>query len=168
MQLFEIKREKIGQIVYTIYDIRYLTKSKIVRIEEDVSRKILVEGSTLLSEPKDPSSSYPILHYTKLACMIFFFFTIIYVRVYLAVLLAGYLFEYLWGMNIFCGICQLYRFMIPSPPQPPSPSSTVRKVCHLRPFLPRFSANTSTTPTSGRVEHRFAFVCRIGERNTDD
>lgn len=73
MQLFEIKREKIGQIVYTIYDIRYLTKSKIVRIEEDVSRKILVEGSTLLSEPKDPSSSYPILHYTKLACIIFFF-----------------------------------------------------------------------------------------------
>lgn len=54
MQLFEIKREKIGQIVYTIYDIRYLTKSKIVRIEEDVSRKILVEGSTLLSETQRP------------------------------------------------------------------------------------------------------------------
>lgn len=168
LQLFEIKREKIGQIVYTIYDIRYLTKSKIVRIEEDVSRKILVEGSTLLSETQRPVLVLSDFTLYSWRVWFFFFFTIIYVRVYLAVLLAGYLFEYLWGMNIFCGICQLYRFMIPSPPQPPSPSSTVRKVCHLRPFLPRFSANTSTTPTSGRVEHRFAFVCRIGERNTDD
>lgn len=75
-----------------------------------------------------------------------------------AALLASYLLEHLWSMNIFRGTCQLYRFMIP-----PFFHPWLWSACYLRRVFFEYTHKRIRTSIASRV-----FDSRKGGKKGDE